>query len=214
MTGSTGSATTPFGYGGQLSEHETGLGYLRAREYEPGSGQFLTVDPQTSQTLQPYAYAQDDPVNQADPTGLCAAPVAVAAATQVGGPCGNERRQKTDVLNIRIKRTRAGINAQGQRYVKYELVVQANLTFRADSEYTSIRAVATRPNGPPEVYFNNTTMKLGRNSVKPYYAHTTVTVQPGALIVFEAHWTPTSPIPVGPNEELTGEQYFGGCYAR
>jgi RHS repeat-associated protein len=40
------------------------------RYYDPGTGQFLSVDPLVDETGQPYAYAGDDPVNETDPTGL------------------------------------------------------------------------------------------------------------------------------------------------
>jgi hypothetical protein len=34
----TGTATTPLGYDGQCTNSDTGLQYLRAREYEAGTG--------------------------------------------------------------------------------------------------------------------------------------------------------------------------------
>ena len=40
------------------------------RYYDPQTGQFLSVDPDLSTTLQPYAYAGDDPVNSVDQMGL------------------------------------------------------------------------------------------------------------------------------------------------
>jgi hypothetical protein len=40
-----------------------------ARWYDPGNGQFLSVDPDLAETDQPYAYASDDPVNESDPSG-------------------------------------------------------------------------------------------------------------------------------------------------
>lgn len=40
------------------------------RYYDPTTGQFLTVDPLVSQTGQPFSYANDDPVNGSDPSGL------------------------------------------------------------------------------------------------------------------------------------------------
>jgi hypothetical protein len=43
---------------------------MRARWYDPGTGQFLSVDPDLAETDQPYAYASDDPVNNSDPSGL------------------------------------------------------------------------------------------------------------------------------------------------
>jgi len=39
------------------------------RYHDPTTGQFLTVDPLVAQTGQPYYYANDDPVNNVDPTG-------------------------------------------------------------------------------------------------------------------------------------------------
>jgi hypothetical protein len=40
-----------------------------ARWYDPGTGEFLSVDPDLAETDQPYSYAGDDPVNRTDPTG-------------------------------------------------------------------------------------------------------------------------------------------------
>jgi RHS repeat-associated protein len=60
---------TPFGYAGGYTD-PTGLIYLINRYYDPGTGQFLSVDPAVSQTGQPYAYAAGNPVNTTDPDGL------------------------------------------------------------------------------------------------------------------------------------------------
>ena len=69
-TAVTGSATsTPFGYAGQYTDAETGFQYLRARYYDPATGQFLTVDPLVDSTGHPYAYAADNPANNTDPSG-------------------------------------------------------------------------------------------------------------------------------------------------
>ena len=65
-----GTASTPFGYDGQLTNSDTGLIYLRARVYDPTTAQFLSVDPAVSITRAPYNYAEDNPLNEADPTGL------------------------------------------------------------------------------------------------------------------------------------------------
>jgi RHS repeat-associated protein len=69
----TGSLTvsTPYGYAGGYTD-PTGLVYLINRYYDPAVGQFTSVDPDVSQTLTPYAYANDDPVLNSDPTGLSA----------------------------------------------------------------------------------------------------------------------------------------------
>ena len=70
LTGSTGTATTPFMYAGAYLDALTGLYYLQARYYSPLTGQFLSLDPAVSETLSPYAYAGDDSVNNSDPSGL------------------------------------------------------------------------------------------------------------------------------------------------
>ncbi len=66
----TGTATTPLGYDGQYTNSDTGLIYLRAREYDPATAQFLSVDPLEAVSGAPYSYAGDNPLNYGDPTGL------------------------------------------------------------------------------------------------------------------------------------------------
>lgn len=62
------SAATPFGFQGGYTD-PTGLIFLIHRYYDPSTGQFLSVDPEVATTVQPYAYANDDPLNLTDPTG-------------------------------------------------------------------------------------------------------------------------------------------------
>ena len=59
------------GYSGNWTDSTTKLVYLRARDYDPKTGQFLQVDPAVDLTRQPYAYAHNDPLARTDPTGLC-----------------------------------------------------------------------------------------------------------------------------------------------
>ena len=65
----TGTATSPMGYSGNWTDPDTGLVYLRARDYDPATAQFLTVDPLVDTTRQPYAYVADNPLTQTDPSG-------------------------------------------------------------------------------------------------------------------------------------------------
>jgi hypothetical protein len=44
--------------------------YSVRRYYDPHTGQFVSVDPAVDQTEAPYAYAEGDPVDSIDPTGL------------------------------------------------------------------------------------------------------------------------------------------------
>lgn len=65
----TGTVNTPLGYDGQYTDPESGLIYLRARYYDPTTGQFVTRDPLNSITQQPYGYGNDSPLKFADPSG-------------------------------------------------------------------------------------------------------------------------------------------------
>lgn len=73
----TGTATTPLAFAGQYTDPETGLQYLRARFYDPATGQFLSRDPLTAITREPYDYAADNPVNLIDQAGQEAGAAAV-----------------------------------------------------------------------------------------------------------------------------------------
>jgi RHS repeat-associated protein len=66
----TGTATTPLGYDGQYTNSDTGLIYLRARDYDPSTAQFVSVDPAVESTHATYTYALDSPLGVGDPTGL------------------------------------------------------------------------------------------------------------------------------------------------
>ncbi|MFF1452173.1 polymorphic toxin-type HINT domain-containing protein [Streptomyces sp. NPDC058274] len=62
------------GFLGKPANVSTGLTHVGAREYDPGTGQFLSVDPVLAvdqvQSLNGYGYANNTPVTESDPTGL------------------------------------------------------------------------------------------------------------------------------------------------
>ena len=65
----------------------TGLTHLSAREYDPSLGRFISVDPIVTgdpQQAHGYAYAENTPVTQSDPSGLCA----ICVINHDGGPAG------------------------------------------------------------------------------------------------------------------------------
>ena len=70
QTGSTGSSTSPFAFAGQFKDSESSLYYLRGRYYDPASGQFISRDPLTATTRQPYSYVLDNPLYATDASGL------------------------------------------------------------------------------------------------------------------------------------------------
>jgi RHS repeat-associated protein len=63
---------------GELSD-PTGLYYLRARQYDPSLGRFVTVDPagpnQEAAATSTYAYVDDRPTVMADPSGQTLRPI-------------------------------------------------------------------------------------------------------------------------------------------
>ena len=71
VTSHTGSTDPAIGYSGNWTDPDTGLIYMRARDYDPATAQFLTVDPLVDGTRMPYAYVANNPLNSVDPTGLC-----------------------------------------------------------------------------------------------------------------------------------------------
>jgi RHS repeat-associated protein len=70
-----GGGGSPFGYTGEAWDSATQLVFLRTRYFMPQRGRFLTRDvwpgdQQAPQTLHPYAYAQNRPIDLTDPSGL------------------------------------------------------------------------------------------------------------------------------------------------
>lgn len=70
LTTHTGAASTPLTFTGQYTDPTTGLVHLDNRYYDPATAQFLSIDPLNAVTGQPYAYANDNPIDNADPAGL------------------------------------------------------------------------------------------------------------------------------------------------
>nr|WP_237276962.1 RHS repeat-associated core domain-containing protein [Streptomyces caniscabiei] len=62
------------GFLGKPADADTGLTHIGAREYDPATGRFLSVDPilapDDHESLNGYAYANNTPVTKSDPTGL------------------------------------------------------------------------------------------------------------------------------------------------
>jgi RHS repeat-associated protein len=73
VTSSSGSAPNEFDFAGQQTD-PTGLQYLRARYYDPGTGRFLSRDPLSAGpgwSQHPLAYGNGNPARFVDPLGLC-----------------------------------------------------------------------------------------------------------------------------------------------
>jgi RHS repeat-associated protein len=70
----TGTTPNNYLYRGEQYDPDLGLYYLRARYYNPGTGRFLSRDPEDGNRFDPaslhkYLYAGGDPVNAIDPAG-------------------------------------------------------------------------------------------------------------------------------------------------
>jgi RHS repeat-associated protein len=73
---SSGSLANEVRFSGERTDTESGLEFLRARTYDPSTGTFLSRDtwgitPTDGQSLDLYAYTQNDPANDLDPSGHC-----------------------------------------------------------------------------------------------------------------------------------------------
>ena len=65
---------TPIRYTGEAFDQTTGLYHLRARDYDPYTGRFISMDEHPGSqriplTLNKYLYGNADPVNTIDPSG-------------------------------------------------------------------------------------------------------------------------------------------------
>ena len=75
--GSVTEGASSYLYDGEQYDLETGLIYLRSRYYDPSLGRFLSRDPMTGsqvfpQTVNPYSFALNNPINLTDPNGEAA----------------------------------------------------------------------------------------------------------------------------------------------
>jgi RHS repeat-associated protein len=75
VAGSGAPAVQPFGFTGEQLDPTTGLYHLRARQYDSGTGRFLTTDPVSLPITDPYVasyvYANGSPIQFTDPSGKC-----------------------------------------------------------------------------------------------------------------------------------------------
>src|SRR5688572_5364250 len=73
---------------GERNDTVTGQTYLRARQYDPSTGRFTSLDPVLGalgmpQTLNRYPYVVNNPARYTDPTGEIA-PIILAALIAIG----------------------------------------------------------------------------------------------------------------------------------
>jgi RHS repeat-associated protein len=89
-----GTRPSALQYTGEQKDVDTGLVYLRARWYDSATGRFTTRDPfpgfaALPQTLHPYVYVNNNPVNLTDPSGeIAPIIIAIALGMLIGGGAG------------------------------------------------------------------------------------------------------------------------------
>ena len=76
--GAGSASSSGRGFTGQRNDKDNGLLDLNARYYDAELGRFISADPAlpastTTQSSNPYSYAQNNPVSLSDPSGLCVA---------------------------------------------------------------------------------------------------------------------------------------------
>ena len=76
MFSETGYCFQPFGYAGGLYDRRTGLERFGVRDDDPATGRWIEPDPIlfAGGGTNLYAYADDDPVDEVDPSGLLTVP--------------------------------------------------------------------------------------------------------------------------------------------
>lgn len=74
MAATSQAPPNPMRFTGEYLDEPTGLYHLRARQYDPSLGRFLTQDPAAAPISDPYVasyvYVRNNPMNWVDPTGM------------------------------------------------------------------------------------------------------------------------------------------------
>jgi hypothetical protein len=94
------------------------LFYLRARYYDPSTGQFISRDPAVASTREPYAYVADNPLNSTDPSGLCG----IAMSIFFGTLCNAENDAANTHVHSHAGAALARQAAQTTEYLHEHLV--------------------------------------------------------------------------------------------
>lgn len=129
------------GFVGGTLDASTGLTHLGAREYDPRTGRFISVDPEFDQgdpkSWNGYGYADSNPVTFSDPDGRnCHHPVACAAMFPEQSGSGSSASQNPNVLaaqaQARSARVAAGQPPELRRSI--QRVADAELKHQAQKE--------------------------------------------------------------------------------
>lgn len=133
-----GSAPASFpagekGFIGGIADSATGLTDLGAREYQPGTGSFISPDPllkpYSPQLLNAYAYSADNPTTDADPSGaMLIGPDGCVGGVQAVEQC--EKRATAQQQHSSAAPRRSGgdrAQSRGPDYYVFEVTVTVKI---------------------------------------------------------------------------------------
>ena len=105
-----GPGWTPLGFTGERMGVADGTLYLRARHYSPALGRFLQRDSYGGtlgrpQSLNRYAYTENNPATLTDPSGHCPFCIAIAAGAIIGAAMSMARRFTKTIRTARAEGT-------------------------------------------------------------------------------------------------------------
>ncbi len=130
-------------FAGHRRDEGSGMFSMQARWYDPGSGSFLSIDPlipsaTDPQSLNPYSYARNNPLNLTDPDGRC---------WRAGISCGIDQPA---LAAVQTRTTTVTILAGGQTISEFSLSETINVSggifggTPADTDSLSSATGATR----------------------------------------------------------------------
>jgi RHS repeat-associated protein len=140
---------------GKPADESTGLTHVGAREYDPGIGQFISVDPALTlnqhQSLNGYSYANNTPVTHSDPTGLWIAEGNEGGWIDSGGNGGTNTVKNRDEA-----RQRAGGGLRGTASTDSSGNTTSNTTSNTNRySCTGMCGVVTGPGDTKDNHGNN-----------------------------------------------------------
>lgn len=151
----TPQGSSAYGYTGEI-EDENGLVYLRARYYSHELGAFLSLDPHEGDVGNPmslngYAYAHGNPINNTDPSGL-----RTCSDAKNGEPA-----LYTCVDRITDLRTNFGIVLTEEEGLSERLQPLSNWTTqRVANVYTAVQLMSARLGGNTRRAIGDTELRL------------------------------------------------------
>jgi RHS repeat-associated protein len=134
LVASTGTITNPLRFAGEYLDAESGMYYLRARYYEPATGQFISRDRAVALTLKPYAYSAGNPLNATDPSGLI--------------PNQEDLGWESELTSLRLQRKAYGGKLPPAEEARYQALLLQEQISKAGETCASLKAEVQQANLP------------------------------------------------------------------